>query len=79
MTDHALILSLSERLWIVSTLLTRAASRAGWDTDEVQELVERLQEELNGHSILGIVERPAMAEKAIGSDAAGRISMPIVL
>ncbi len=46
MTDAALILSLSERLWIVSTLLTRAACRAGWDTDEVQELVERLQEEL---------------------------------
>ncbi len=46
MTDRALILSLSERLWIVSTLLTRAACRAGWDTDEVQELVERLQEEL---------------------------------
>lgn len=39
-----LILQLAERLWICSRLLTRAAERLGWETAEVQELVERMME-----------------------------------
>ncbi len=64
MTDHALILSLSERLWIVSTLLTRAACRAGWDTDEVQELVGQLRKELRCASITTIATgQPTLLKK----------------
>lgn len=38
----ALILTLSEKLYICSCLLSRAAERLKWDNDRVQELVERL-------------------------------------
>ena len=46
MTDRALILSLAERLWIVSTLLTAAANRLPWDAAAVQELMDRLRKSL---------------------------------
>ena len=41
-----LILSLSQKLFICSRLLTCAAMRLGWDSAEVRELVERLKAEL---------------------------------
>ena len=40
----ALILLLAERLYICSTLLTRAAERLGWDHEAVKALVQRLEE-----------------------------------
>jgi len=46
LTDRDPILSLSEKLWICSRLLTCAAERLGWHEERVQELVRRLEEEL---------------------------------
>lgn len=43
----ALILQLSERLWICSRLLTCAAERLGWDDEQVKELVAKLRSEIN--------------------------------
>lgn len=43
-TRDALILSLAERLYICSRLLSCAAERLVWDDERVQELVERLEE-----------------------------------
>lgn len=39
----ALILSLCEKLYICSRLLTRAAERLDWDSEEVQRLVFELR------------------------------------
>ncbi len=45
MTDKdRLILSLADHLYICSRLLTRAAERLGWDSDEVRQLVAELNE-----------------------------------
>lgn len=38
-----LILSLCEKLYICSRLLTRAAERLGWDREEVQDLMSQLR------------------------------------
>ena len=46
MTDKQIILSLAERLWICSRLLTCAAMRLGWDEDEVRELIARLRDQV---------------------------------
>lgn len=40
----AVILSLAERLYICSRLLTAAAEKLGWDNARVQELIQRLKE-----------------------------------
>lgn len=42
----ALILSLCDKLYICSRLLTRAAERLGWDTPQVEELVQQLRDTL---------------------------------
>lgn len=50
---HVLVLALSERLYICSRLLTRAAERLGWDSAAVQELVQQLRDSLpdgGGHA-----------------------------
>lgn len=39
-----LILSLAEKLYICSRLLTTAAERLSWDMNRVQDLVRRLEE-----------------------------------
>lgn len=39
-----LILALAERLYICSSLLTRAAERLKWDSVEVKELVQQLKD-----------------------------------
>ena len=39
----ALILSLAEKLAVVSRLLTAAADRCGWDSERVRELVGELE------------------------------------
>jgi len=41
-----LILSLSEKLFICSRLLTAAANRLSWDSDEVQNLVDKLRQSI---------------------------------
>lgn len=43
----ALILSLCEKLYICSRLLTRASERLGWDTVEVKGLVAELRESIH--------------------------------
>lgn len=43
--DH-LIISLCEKLYICSRLLTAAAERLKWDSPRVQELVKRLEESM---------------------------------
>ena len=37
-----LILSLCQKLWVCSRLLTRAAERLGWDSEGVQSLVRQV-------------------------------------
>jgi hypothetical protein len=44
--DRDLILSLAERLYICSRLLTCAAERLGLDAEEVLALVEQLRQSL---------------------------------
>lgn len=46
----ALILSLCEKLYICSRLLTRAAERLSWDTIEVQSLVVQLKNNIEEES-----------------------------
>ena len=42
-----LILQLAERLYICSRLLTCSAERLGWDSEQVQALVQQLRESLS--------------------------------
>ena len=42
-SNEGLILSLAEKLYICSRLLTAAAQRQKWDTAEVQTLMEELR------------------------------------
>lgn len=44
----AVILMLSERLYICSRLLTCAAERLSWDSAEVQDLVRQLRDTMKG-------------------------------
>lgn len=45
-----MILSLCEKLYICSRLLTRAAEKLGWDRTEVQSLVTELRKQLQESS-----------------------------
>ena len=47
MDHHDIILSLAERLYICSRLLTAAAEKLGWDNIQVQELIQQLKEQVN--------------------------------
>lgn len=45
---NALILSMANRIYICSRLLSAAAERMKWDSDVVQELIEELRESVSG-------------------------------
>lgn len=46
MDKDALILSLAEKLYVCSRLLTCAAMRLQWDEDDVRHLVAQLRDEV---------------------------------
>ena len=46
----AIILSLAERLYICSRLLTAAAEKLSWGNTRVQELIQRLKETVDEYT-----------------------------